>query len=70
MRETHGLIIESQELRLCLGMDALVTAEEAEAEAEAEVQAKGNGVRLVAGSAESTAGAGHCHPSRTSPHGF
>ncbi|KAM5239243.1 LOW QUALITY PROTEIN: X-box-binding protein 1 [Ctenodactylus gundi] len=42
--KTHGLVIENQELRLRLGMDALVTEEEAEA--------KGNGVRPVAGSAE------------------
>uniref|UniRef100_A0A8C2VBN8 X-box-binding protein 1 n=1 Tax=Chinchilla lanigera TaxID=34839 RepID=A0A8C2VBN8_CHILA len=43
--KTHGLVIENQELRLRLGMDALVTEEEAEAD----------GVRLVAGSAESAA---------------
>nr|XP_012805504.2 LOW QUALITY PROTEIN: X-box-binding protein 1 [Jaculus jaculus] len=45
--KTHGLVIENQELRLRLGMDTLVTKEEAEAE--------GNGVRPVAGSAESAA---------------
>ncbi|XP_012619273.1 LOW QUALITY PROTEIN: X-box-binding protein 1 [Microcebus murinus] len=45
--KTHGLVVENQELRQRLGMDALVTEEEAEA--------KGNGVRLVAGSAESAA---------------
>uniref|UniRef100_A0A8D2D1P9 X-box-binding protein 1 n=1 Tax=Sciurus vulgaris TaxID=55149 RepID=A0A8D2D1P9_SCIVU len=45
--KTHGLVIENQELRLRLGMDALVTEEESEA--------KGNGVRPVAGSAESAA---------------
>uniref|UniRef100_A0A8C9C0L0 X-box-binding protein 1 n=1 Tax=Phocoena sinus TaxID=42100 RepID=A0A8C9C0L0_PHOSS len=48
--KTHGLIVENQELRQRLGMDALVTEEEAET--------KGNGVRPVAGSAESAAGAG------------
>ncbi|XP_046283208.1 LOW QUALITY PROTEIN: X-box-binding protein 1 [Marmota monax] len=42
--KTHGLVIENQELRLRLGMDALV--------AEEETEAKGNGVRPVAGSAE------------------
>ncbi|XP_069353203.1 LOW QUALITY PROTEIN: X-box-binding protein 1 [Eulemur rufifrons] len=42
--KTHGLVVENQELRQRLGMDALVTEEEAEA--------KGNGVRPVAGSAE------------------
>uniref|UniRef100_H0VAW2 X-box-binding protein 1 n=1 Tax=Cavia porcellus TaxID=10141 RepID=H0VAW2_CAVPO len=51
--KTHGLVIENQELRLRLGMDALVTEEELEAESEA--QTKGSGVRLVAGSAESAA---------------
>ncbi|XP_008069201.1 LOW QUALITY PROTEIN: X-box-binding protein 1 [Carlito syrichta] len=45
--KTHGLVVENQELRQRLGMDALVTEEEAEA--------KGNGVRPVAGSAESAA---------------
>ncbi|XP_045390337.1 LOW QUALITY PROTEIN: X-box-binding protein 1 [Lemur catta] len=45
--KTHGLVAENQELRQRLGMDALVTEEEAEA--------KGNGVRPVAGSAESAA---------------
>ncbi|KAF7464483.1 Hypothetical predicted protein [Marmota monax] len=45
--KTHGLVIENQELRLRLGMDALV--------AEEETEAKGNGVRPVAGSAESAA---------------
>ncbi|XP_014443102.1 LOW QUALITY PROTEIN: X-box-binding protein 1 [Tupaia chinensis] len=47
--KTHGLLVENQELRQRLGMDALVTEEETEAEA------KGNGVRPVAGSAESAA---------------
>ncbi|XP_019059994.1 LOW QUALITY PROTEIN: X-box-binding protein 1 [Fukomys damarensis] len=47
--KTHGLLIENQELRSRLGMDALVTKEEAEAESE------GSGVRPVAGSAESAA---------------
>uniref|UniRef100_A0A8C1A012 X-box-binding protein 1 n=1 Tax=Castor canadensis TaxID=51338 RepID=A0A8C1A012_CASCN len=47
--KTHGLVVENQELRHRLGMDALVTEEETEAEA------KGNGARLVAGSAESAA---------------
>lgn len=56
--KTHGLVIENQELRTRLGMDALVTEEVSEAES------KGNGVRLVAGSAESAAGAG---PVVTSP---
>nr|AIZ09081.1 X-box-binding protein 1 [Heterocephalus glaber] len=51
--KTHGLVIENQELRMRLGMEALVTEEEAEAESEA--QAKGDGVRPVAGSAESAA---------------
>ncbi|KAM6165637.1 LOW QUALITY PROTEIN: X-box-binding protein 1 [Erethizon dorsatum] len=51
--KTHGLVIENQELRLRLGMDAVVTEEETEAESEA--QAKGSRVRLVAGSAESAA---------------
>ncbi|XP_037672881.1 LOW QUALITY PROTEIN: X-box-binding protein 1 [Choloepus didactylus] len=45
--KTHGLVVENQELRQCLGMDALVTEEETEN--------KGNGVRTVAGSAESAA---------------
>ncbi|KAM6155032.1 LOW QUALITY PROTEIN: X-box-binding protein 1 [Rhynchocyon petersi] len=45
--KTRGLIVENQELRQRLGMDALVTEEEAEA--------KGNGMRPVAGSAESAA---------------
>ncbi|XP_012784403.1 LOW QUALITY PROTEIN: X-box-binding protein 1 [Ochotona princeps] len=45
--KTNGLVIENQELRQRLGMDALGTEEEAEA--------KGNGVRPVAGSAESAA---------------
>uniref|UniRef100_A0A2K5TNS5 X-box-binding protein 1 n=1 Tax=Macaca fascicularis TaxID=9541 RepID=A0A2K5TNS5_MACFA len=45
--KTHGLVVENQELRQRLGMDALVAKEEAEA--------KGNGVRPVAGSAESAA---------------
>ncbi|XP_012586681.1 PREDICTED: LOW QUALITY PROTEIN: X-box-binding protein 1 [Condylura cristata] len=45
--KTHGLVVENQELRQRLGMDALVTEEEAET--------KGNGVRSVAGSAESAA---------------
>ncbi|XP_026304447.1 LOW QUALITY PROTEIN: X-box-binding protein 1 [Piliocolobus tephrosceles] len=45
--KTHGLVVENQELRQRLGMDALVAEEEAEA--------KGNGVRPVAGSAESAA---------------
>ncbi|XP_012869911.1 PREDICTED: LOW QUALITY PROTEIN: X-box-binding protein 1 [Dipodomys ordii] len=44
--KTHGLVIENQELRLRLGMDALV------AEEETETEAKGNGVRPVTGSAE------------------
>uniref|UniRef100_A0A2K6EQE9 X-box-binding protein 1 n=1 Tax=Propithecus coquereli TaxID=379532 RepID=A0A2K6EQE9_PROCO len=48
--KTHGLVVENQELRQRLGMDALVTEEE--------VEAKGSGVRPVAGSAESAAGAG------------
>ncbi|XP_051682610.2 LOW QUALITY PROTEIN: X-box-binding protein 1 [Oryctolagus cuniculus] len=47
--KTHGLVIENQELRQRLGMDAMVTEEEAEAEA------KGNGARPVTGSAESAA---------------
>ncbi|KAM6219382.1 LOW QUALITY PROTEIN: uncharacterized protein ACDL77_006508 [Rhynchocyon petersi] len=47
--KTRGFIVENQELRQRLGMDALVTEEEADA--------KGNGMRPVAGSAESTAGA-------------
>lgn len=47
--KTHGLVIENQELRQRLGMDAVVTEEEAEAEA------KGNGARPVTGSAESAA---------------
>ncbi|XP_027422219.1 LOW QUALITY PROTEIN: X-box-binding protein 1 [Bos indicus x Bos taurus] len=42
--KTHGLVVENQELRQRLGMDALVTEEEAET--------KGNGAGLVAGSAE------------------
>uniref|UniRef100_A0A8C8XJZ8 X-box-binding protein 1 n=1 Tax=Panthera leo TaxID=9689 RepID=A0A8C8XJZ8_PANLE len=50
--KTHGLVVENQELRQRLGMDALVTEEEAE------TQTKGNGARPVAGSAESAAGAG------------
>ncbi|KAK2504554.1 hypothetical protein MC885_012142, partial [Smutsia gigantea] len=45
--KTHGLVVENQELRQRLGMDALVTEEEAET--------KGNGARPVAGSAESAA---------------
>ncbi|XP_012660647.1 LOW QUALITY PROTEIN: X-box-binding protein 1 [Otolemur garnettii] len=45
--KTHGLVVENQELRQRLGMDALVTEEETET--------KGNGVRPVAGSAESAA---------------
>ncbi|OWK14838.1 XBP1 [Cervus elaphus hippelaphus] len=45
--KTHGLVVENQELRQRLGMDALVTEEEAET--------KGNGVGPVAGSAESAA---------------
>ncbi|DAA20534.1 X-box-binding protein 1 isoform XBP1(U) [Bos taurus] len=45
--KTHGLVVENQELRQRLGMDALVTEEEAET--------KGNGAGLVAGSAESAA---------------
>ncbi|NP_001258667.1 X-box-binding protein 1 isoform XBP1(S) [Sus scrofa] len=48
--KTHGLVVENQELRQRLGMDALVTEEEAET--------KGNGAGPVAGSAESAAGAG------------
>ncbi|XP_019282095.2 LOW QUALITY PROTEIN: X-box-binding protein 1 [Panthera pardus] len=44
--KTHGLVVENQELRQRLGMDALVTEEEAE------TQTKGNGARPVAGSAE------------------
>ncbi|KAM4827152.1 LOW QUALITY PROTEIN: X-box-binding protein 1 [Thomomys bottae] len=47
--KTHGLVIENQELRLRLGMDALVTEEETKTEA------KGNGMRPVTGSAESAA---------------
>ncbi|KAF3820794.1 hypothetical protein GH733_005339 [Mirounga leonina] len=47
--KTHGLVVENQELRQRLGMDALVTEEEAE------TQTKGNGARPVAGSAESAA---------------
>uniref|UniRef100_M3YQ14 X-box-binding protein 1 n=1 Tax=Mustela putorius furo TaxID=9669 RepID=M3YQ14_MUSPF len=51
--KTHGLVVENQELRQRLGMDALVTEEEVE------TQTKGNGARPVAGSAESAApGAG------------
>ncbi|XP_008568050.1 PREDICTED: LOW QUALITY PROTEIN: X-box-binding protein 1 [Galeopterus variegatus] len=42
--KTHGLVVENQELRQRLGMDVLITEEEAEA--------KGDGVRPVAGSAE------------------
>nr|XP_003938527.2 LOW QUALITY PROTEIN: X-box-binding protein 1 [Saimiri boliviensis boliviensis] len=42
--KTHGLVVENQELRQRLGMDALV--------AEGEAEAKGNGVRPVTGSAE------------------
>ncbi|KAI5133310.1 X-Box-Binding Protein 1 [Manis pentadactyla] len=45
--KTHGLVVENQELRQRLGMDALLTEEEAET--------KGNGARPVAGSAESAA---------------
>ncbi|XP_003938527.3 LOW QUALITY PROTEIN: X-box-binding protein 1 [Saimiri boliviensis] len=45
--KTHGLVVENQELRQRLGMDALV--------AEGEAEAKGNGVRPVTGSAESAA---------------
>ena len=45
--KTHGFVVENQELRQRLGMDALVTEEEAET--------KGNGAGPVAGSAESTA---------------
>lgn len=45
--KTHGLVVENQELRQRLGMDALVTEEEAET--------KGNGAGPVAGSAESAA---------------
>ncbi|XP_012320355.3 LOW QUALITY PROTEIN: X-box-binding protein 1 [Aotus nancymaae] len=45
--KTHGLVVENQELRQRLGMDALVAEEEAEA--------KGNGERPVTGSAESAA---------------
>ena len=48
--KTHGLVVENQELRQRLGMDALMTEEEAET--------KENGVGLVARSAESAAGAG------------
>ncbi|KAK2113311.1 hypothetical protein P7K49_007577 [Saguinus oedipus] len=48
--KTHGLVVENQELRQRLRMDALAAEEEAEA--------KGNGVRPVTGSAESAAGAG------------
>uniref|UniRef100_A0A8C3WWX9 X-box-binding protein 1 n=1 Tax=Catagonus wagneri TaxID=51154 RepID=A0A8C3WWX9_9CETA len=48
--KTHGLVVENQELRQRLGMDSLVTEEEAET--------KGNGAGPVAGSAESAAGAG------------
>ena len=47
--KTHGLVVENQELRQRLGMDALMTEEEAEN--------RGNGARPVASSAESTAGA-------------
>uniref|UniRef100_A0A667H127 X-box-binding protein 1 n=1 Tax=Lynx canadensis TaxID=61383 RepID=A0A667H127_LYNCA len=47
--KTHGLVVENQELRQRLGMDALLTEEEAE------TQTKGNGARPVAGSAESAA---------------
>uniref|UniRef100_A0A673TE12 X-box-binding protein 1 n=1 Tax=Suricata suricatta TaxID=37032 RepID=A0A673TE12_SURSU len=50
--KTHGLVVENQELRQRLGMDALVTEEEEE------TQTKGSGARPVAGSAESAAGAG------------
>ncbi|XP_062942281.1 LOW QUALITY PROTEIN: X-box-binding protein 1 [Cynocephalus volans] len=45
--KTHGLVVENQELRQRLGMDVLITEEEA--------KAKGDGVRPVAGSAESAA---------------
>ena len=45
--KTHGFVVENQELRQRLGMDALVTEEEAET--------KGNGAGPVAGSAESAA---------------
>ncbi|XP_036209453.1 LOW QUALITY PROTEIN: X-box-binding protein 1 [Myotis myotis] len=44
--KTHGLVVENQELRQRLGMDALATEEEEEEET------KGNGARPVAGSAE------------------
>uniref|UniRef100_A0A8C2MKM5 X-box-binding protein 1 n=1 Tax=Cricetulus griseus TaxID=10029 RepID=A0A8C2MKM5_CRIGR len=47
--KTHGLVIENQELRTRLGMDVLTTEEAPETES------KGNGVRPVAGSAESAA---------------
>ncbi|XP_059532087.1 LOW QUALITY PROTEIN: X-box-binding protein 1 [Myotis daubentonii] len=49
--KTHGLVVENQELRQRLGMDALATEEEEEEEEET----KGNGARPVAGSAESAA---------------
>ncbi|XP_058137563.1 LOW QUALITY PROTEIN: X-box-binding protein 1 [Dasypus novemcinctus] len=45
--KTHGLVVENRELRQRLGMDALITEEAAET--------KGNGMRPVAGSAESAA---------------
>ncbi|KAM7326086.1 hypothetical protein ACRRTK_014564 [Alexandromys fortis] len=47
--KTHGLVIENQELRTRLGMEALASEEAPETES------KGNGVRPVAGSAESAA---------------
>uniref|UniRef100_A0A140TAA7 X-box-binding protein 1 n=1 Tax=Rattus norvegicus TaxID=10116 RepID=A0A140TAA7_RAT len=59
--KTHGLVIENQELRTRLGMNALVTEEVSEAES------KGNGVRLVAGSAESAALRLRAGPVVTSP---
>ncbi|XP_016019827.1 LOW QUALITY PROTEIN: X-box-binding protein 1 [Rousettus aegyptiacus] len=43
--KTHGLVVENQELRQRLGMDALVTEEE-------EAETKENGASPVAGSAE------------------
>lgn len=46
--KTHGLVVENQELRQRLGMDALVTEEE-------EAETKENGASPVAGSAESAA---------------
>ncbi|EPQ09897.1 X-box-binding protein 1 [Myotis brandtii] len=57
--KTHGLVVENQELRQRLGMDALATEEEEEEDTKARLKkmemTKGNGARPVAGSAESAA---------------